>query len=124
MPLEGLLDGSPGFARWLFNAQVLKLWRHGHASGQSNWLSVPRLAKILGVKQEVAYWLVRNDFIHGKKLRPQWGASTRVSTLELSRFRQNYVFAPEIADALEDDFAQGKRLPGRPWDLCCIWAGY
>lgn len=99
--LEGLLDGSPGLARWLFNAQALKLWRHGRASGQSNWLSVPRLAKILGVKQEVAYWLVRNDFIRGEKLRPQWGAGSRISTLELSRFRQNYVFATEIADALK-----------------------
>lgn len=101
VPLEGLLDGAPGLARWLFNAQALKLWRHGRASGQSNWLSVPRLAKVLGVKQEVAYWLVRNDFIHGEKLRPQRGAGTRVSALELLRFRQNYVFATEIADALK-----------------------
>lgn len=99
--LEGLLDGAVGLARWVFDSSSLKLWRQGRNPELSNWLSVPQVAKLLSLKQEVAYWLVRNDFIPAEKLRTLRGCGARISRVELERFKRSYVFATEIADALK-----------------------
>lgn len=99
--LEAMLDGAVGMARWVFDRKKLKLWHQGRTVQSPNWMTVPAVAKMLGVKQEVAYWLVRNEFIRGEKLRPQTGVGARVSRQELVRFNESYVFATEIAEALQ-----------------------
>ncbi|WP_130024395.1 helix-turn-helix domain-containing protein [Pandoraea sp. XY-2] len=99
--LEGLLDGAVGLARWIFDSQSLKIWRQRRNPELSNWLSVPHVAKLLGLKQEVAYWLVRNEFIPAEKLRTLRGCGARVSRTEFERFKESYVFATEIAEALK-----------------------
>ncbi|MGZ9569552.1 TniQ family protein [Alcaligenes nematophilus] len=99
--LEGLLDGAIGLARWIFDSQSLKIWRQSRNPELSNWLSVPQVAKLLGLKQEVAYWLVRNEFIPAEKLRTLRGCGARVSRVEFERFKESYVFATEIAEALK-----------------------
>jgi len=101
MLLEGLLDGAVGLARWIFDSQSLKIWRQRRNPDLSNWLSVPQVAKLLGLKQEVAYWLVRNEFIPAEKLRTLRGCGARVSRVEFERFKESYVFATEISEALK-----------------------
>lgn len=99
--LEGLLDGAVGLARWIFDSQPLKIWRQSRNPEVSNWLSVPQVAKLLGLKQEAAYWLVRNEFISTEKLRALRGCGARVSRVEFERFKESYVFATEISEALK-----------------------
>lgn len=98
--LQAMVDGAVGIGRWVFDRQSLKLWRQGRSPESSNWISVPKVAQMLGVKQEVAYWLVRNEFIKAERLRPQTGIGAQVSRAELARFNNSYVFATEIAEAI------------------------
>lgn len=99
--LEGLLDGAVGLARWIFDSPSLKIWRQRRNPELSNWLSVPQVAKLLGLKQEAAYWLDRNEFIPAERLRTLRGCGARVSRAEFERFKESYVFATEIAEALK-----------------------
>lgn len=101
IPLEGMLEGGVGLARWLFDCQSLRIWRQRRTPELANWFSIPQVAKLLGLKQEVAYWLVRNEFIHAEKLRTLRGCGARVSRVELTRFKESYVFASELAERLE-----------------------
>lgn len=59
--------------------------------------SVPAAAMRLGIKQEVAYFLVRNGFLRAMlfrgRRRPEW----RVSEEQLDAFRCAYVFARDLA---------------------------
>ena len=56
---------------------------------------------MLGLKQEVAYWLVRNEFIPAEKLRTLRGCGARVSRVEFERCKESYVFASELSEALK-----------------------
>lgn len=98
--LEAMLEGPAGLARWVFDRRTLVHWKQSRAPNTSNWLSVPEVAKALGIKQEVAYWLVRNEFIKAEVLRPRTGCGAQVSRKNLELFRNSYVFATEIAEPL------------------------
>lgn len=98
---EGLLLECTGLARWTFDRQTLKLWRQQRTPALANWFSIPQVAELLGMNQEAAYWLARHDFLKAEPLMPKRGCGARVTRSEVERFRQDYVFAIEIAEALK-----------------------
>lgn len=94
------LDSARGVGRWVFDTGQLRAWHLGLSHGSSNWLSIPATAKVLGIKQEVAYWLVRNQLLTAEKLARKKGIGFRVHRDEIERFRQRYIFGTEIAAAI------------------------
>lgn len=101
LKLQTLVDTSRGISRWVFEVSQLRAWHRSLDNGQRyNWISIPDVGKILGVKQQVAYWLCQNGFIPAERLGSIKGIGSRVRREYLERFRENYVFGREIAEIL------------------------
>jgi len=99
VPLS-LLDSARGIARWVFESGQLRAWVLTQNSSRANWVSIPELAKILEVKQQVAYWLTQNGFIPAERLGAIKGVGSRVRRSDIDLFHQNYIFGREIAAIL------------------------
>lgn len=101
LKLQALVDTSRGISRWVFEVGQLRAWHRSLDNGRRyNWISIPDVGKILGVKQQVAYWLCQNGFIPAERLGSIKGIGSRVRREHLERFRENYVFGREIAEIL------------------------
>ncbi|SFN90743.1 TniQ protein [Formivibrio citricus] len=100
MPPLARLDGAVGIGRWVFNREQLRVWHHNLETGRVNWISIPELATVLGVKQQVAYWLTQNSYIRSEKLGTVKGIGSRIKKVEVERFLREYIFATEIADRI------------------------
>ncbi len=97
---QAFLDGARGITRWIFDIAQLRALQQRLNSGRSNWVSIPEMARILGVKQQVAYWLTHHGFVHAERLGCLKNLGSRVSREELERFQQNHVLGKEIAEIL------------------------
>lgn len=95
---EARLDGAAGITRWIFHREKLRAWHQQLDSGRANWVTIPEMAKILCIKQQVAYWLTQNSYIRAEKLGTIRDVGSRVKKLEVERFVREYIFATEIAD--------------------------
>lgn len=95
--LQAMLDSVRGIGRWIFDVVQLRALQKGMNSGRSNWVSIPEMAKILGVKQQVVYWLTQHGFVRAEKLGTLKGIGSRVRRDELERFRESHVFGRDIA---------------------------
>ena len=98
-------DDLRGITGWAFNRDRLKAWRFGLEQGQTRWLTVVQLASILQVKQHVAYWLCRNEYLPSEKLGKRSDSKsgalgTRIRAGEAERFRTEHLFARELASLL------------------------
>lgn len=101
LKLLALVDTSRGISRWIFEVAHLRAWHRSLDNGRRyNWISIPDVGKILGIKQQVAYWLCQNGFIPAERLGSIKGIGSRVRREHLERFRENYVFGREIAEML------------------------
>jgi hypothetical protein len=100
LTISAQLDSARGISRWVFDTGQLRAWQLGLNNGLGNWLSIPETAKALGVKQQVAYWLVRNQLLVAEKLARKKGIGFRIHREEIERFRQRYIFGTEIAAAI------------------------
>lgn len=69
----------------------------GVGQGKLTLASIPEAAKYLGIKQEVAYWLVRHQMLHAQRLPRKKGLGLRIHRDEIKRFRQQFIFGTEIA---------------------------
>jgi hypothetical protein len=98
-------EGGRGITGWVFDKAHLKAWLASLTGGKPTWLTVPQMAKVLGIKQQVAYWLCQNGYLHVEKLGSCSGLGTRdlgsrVRTEEVERFREGFVFGRDIAGSL------------------------
>jgi excisionase family DNA binding protein len=93
-------DGASGISRWVFDRATLKRWRASLENGRANWITIPELAEVLGVKQQVAYWLTQNNFIPSVKLGTLLHIGSRVKKKDVDRFLQTHLFGTEIADRI------------------------
>lgn len=101
LKLHALVDTSRGISRWVFEVGQLRAWHRSLDNGRRyNWISIPDVGKILGIKQQVAYWLCQNGFIKAERLGSIKGIGSRVRREHLDHFRENYVFGSEIAEIL------------------------
>lgn len=95
-----MLDGERGIGRWVFETIQLRAWQHGLNKGPPKWISIPEFAQILGVKQQVAYWIAQNGLVRAERLGSLKGVGSRIRWEEVERYRQTYVFGREIAEIL------------------------
>lgn len=95
-----LLDGNAGVSAWIFHEAALKAWKTKSTLGYGTWLTVPQMAKILSIKQQVAYDIVRGSFINGETMHKQPRGCVRVNRTEVEKFKDKYIFCTEIAQKL------------------------
>ncbi|MDE1713577.1 TniQ family protein (plasmid) [Chromobacterium amazonense] len=98
--LTRTLIGKAGISRWVFKRKDLIQWRAAMQTGRVNWITIPELAEVLGVKQQVAYWLTQNDYIRSHKLGTRKHHGSRVRTVDVDRFLRQHIFGTEIADRI------------------------
>lgn len=96
--LVALVKGAVGISRWVFDVSELKAFQENCGVSLADSLSVPEMAQMLGVKQEVAYWLVRHRFIRSEKAGRFSSAGVRREDIE--DFRRQHVFGRDLATFL------------------------
>ena len=105
------LDTARGIGRWVFNAKELRAWQASLYRGGKQWLSIPEAAKVLGIKQQVAYWLTQNGHLPvSEKLGTTNKDSSRVHRKDIRSFRDQHIYAKEIADRLNTSSRKVARL--------------
>lgn len=77
-----------------FYPDVLRAWLNERRVDSGTGLSVAHAARILRVKQEVAYGLVRHRLLHATS---DGGAGLRVSAADIEQFRSTYISLAEYA---------------------------
>lgn len=97
---ENVLDGVAGISGWTFNENTLKAWKVKSQQGFGTWLTVTQAAKIIGIKQQVAYELVHMGLMKAEILHRQPNGGSRVRRTEVEGFKRDYVFATEVAQRL------------------------
>jgi hypothetical protein len=95
-----LLDSVSGIAAWNFKESELKNWKLKNQNGMGTWLTITQAAKILGIKEQVAYELVSLGYLHTEVMPKQVKRGTRLRKQNLTEFEQGYIFATHIAEAL------------------------
>ncbi len=98
--VTNVLDGAAGISGWIFKESTLKAWKAKSLQGFGSWLTVTQTAKVLNIKEQVAYELVNKDFINGDKLHLQPKGGIRVKRKEVEIFKSKYVFCTELAQNL------------------------
>lgn len=98
--LNKTLIGKAGISRWVFKRKDLIQWRAAMQTSRVNWITIPELAEVLGVKQQVAYWLTQNDYIRSHKLGNGKHHGSRVRKVDVDRFLRQHIFGTEIADRI------------------------
>lgn len=96
--LVAKLDGCAGISCWIFKEQPLRSWLHQFRSGKSTWMTITQAAVLLGIKEQVAYDMVRLGFLKSDVMPQQSKRGTRVRKVEMEHFKAKYIFATEIAD--------------------------
>lgn len=100
LALNRMLIGKAGISRWVFKRKDLIQWRAAMQTDRANWITIPELAEVLGVKQQVAYWLTQNDYIRAHKLGTSKHHGSRVRKIDVDRFLRLHIFGTEIADRI------------------------
>jgi hypothetical protein len=95
-----LLDSVPGIAAWNFKESELKNWRLKNQNGMGTWLTITQAAKILGIKEQVAYELVSLGYLQSEVMPKQLKRGTRIRKSTIDQFNQKYIFATKIAEAM------------------------
>lgn len=95
-----LLDSARGISRWIFDVSQLRAWRLKQSAGRRNWVTIREMARILDVKQQVAYWLTHHGYIPVEKFGGCTGLGSRIRMDDLDNFRRKYVFGRDIAAIL------------------------
>lgn len=98
--LTRTLIGKAGISRWVFKRKDLIQWRAAMQTDRVNWITIPELAEVLGVKQQVAYWLTQNEYIRSHKLGNSKHHGSRVRKVDVDRFLRQHIFGTEIADRI------------------------
>ena len=99
--IVNIIDGAAGLSAWVFQETMLKEWKVKSTMGFGAWLTVSQMAKILTIKQQVAYDLVNGHFLNGEKLHKLPKGGIRVSRTEVEKFKLKYIFGTEIAQKLD-----------------------
>lgn len=97
---DSFLDGGSGINGWVFQENILHAWRARSIQGYGTWLTVPQVAKLLGIKQQVAYDVVNKHLMHSEAVHRQPRGGVRVHRRHVERFKNEYVFCTEIAQTL------------------------
>lgn len=97
---ENVLDGAVGISGWIFSENILKAWKTKSQQGFGVWLTVDQAAKLIGIKQQVAYELVHMNLIKAELMHRQPKGGSRIRRTEVEKFKQDYIFATEVGHRL------------------------
>ena len=94
------LDSQTGIAAWNFNLSELKNWKLKNQEGIGTWLTITQAAKLIGIKEQVAYELVKRGYLKAEVMPFQVKRGTRVKRIEVEAFNEKYIFATKISEVL------------------------
>lgn len=94
------LDSASGIAAWNFKESELKNWKLKNQNGMGAWLTITQAAKLLGIKEQVAYELVSLGYLQTEVVPKQMKKGTRIRRSTIEQLKQNYIFATNIAETL------------------------
>ena len=94
------LDSVPGVAAWSFKEIELKNWKTKNQNGLGNWLTITQAAKLIGIKEQVAYELLKAGFLHGEVMPLQMKRGTRIKRSSIEEFEVKYIFGTQVAEIL------------------------
>lgn len=93
----GRLGRGVGLSHLVFlEVQVRQMVDLGRGTSSDKW-TIPEVAVMLGIKQEVAYFLVRNELLASRSEVIGRRETAMVSREGLDAFRTRYVFARDLA---------------------------
>jgi hypothetical protein len=95
--LLGRLSGSVGIAGWVASKETLLDWFQTTFPDRKPGTSIVDVAKLLGIKQEVAYFLSRQGFIQTEEGKTKHGKVNFISHEALENFSRSYIFSSSIA---------------------------
>ena len=98
--ITNVLEGNVGISSWIFQEYTLKAWKAKSTQGFGTWLTVSQMAKLLNIKEQVAYDLVRKHFVNGEALHNHVKGGVRINRSEVEKFKQSFIFCTEVAQAL------------------------
>ena len=96
----GLLVPVRGLSSLVFERNLVDSWISSRSVPHAAGLTVPEAADALGIKQEVAYCLVRSQLLSSSKIRGRRRAESRISRAQLADFEAQYIFARDLAKRL------------------------
>lgn len=99
VPVAGRVDGAPGLPSLLFNESALEP-RAATTQFQTTALTIPEVAARLGIKQEVAYFLVRQGLLASTTRRGSSRLASFVSETQLMGFADKFIWGRDVAYAL------------------------
>ena len=92
------LDSVSGIAAWNFPEAALKHWKIKNQNGLGYWLTISQAAKLMSIKEQVAYELVRAGYLQTEVMPLQMKQGTRVKRTTIEQFKEKYIFATQIAE--------------------------
>lgn len=93
-------DAGNQMGRWLLSEVEIKAWRAAALIASPSTLSVNEAASRLGVKQEVAYALVRAGVLPATSVMIGRRLAQRIAVASIRDFSRRYVFGTELATKL------------------------
>ena len=93
----GRLRGPIGLSRLVFQAAAVRQMIEGQRSVNKDRWTVPQIAEMLNVKQEVAYFLIRGGMLTSSVEIIGRREAAMVDREALDTFRTRYVFARDLA---------------------------
>lgn len=94
------LDSVSGIVTWNFAEAELKNWKIKNLNGLGHWLTITQAAKLMSIKEQVAYELVRGSYLQTEVTPMQTKKGTRIKRTAIEQFKEKYIFATEIAELL------------------------
>lgn len=114
VPVVGVAGDLAGIGGLVLMRDAAAAWRQAREKDAREWLSVDAAAKVLGVKQQVGYQLVRAGLLHATEVS-QGRSGTRIHRDAVHRFKADYVSLSEVASAMKrSPKALLSELPVRP----------
>jgi hypothetical protein len=98
--VAGMTDADRRICDWIFERVAVKSLLNSSAFTSASEVNIVEAARILGVKQEVIYALVRQRVIKSRMRRINGRQTRFVRLADLAAFRKSYVFGSELATSL------------------------
>ena len=93
----GKLNNQTGITGWIFCKSQLYNWHESTHQKLYHTFSIPEVAKRLSIKQEVAYFFVRNGILNSEVVKKGRFIESRIKPEELEAFSIKYGFGRDLA---------------------------
>lgn len=91
------LRRESGIAGWVFERRVLTQWERQRQPMSHRHMSIPDAAIRLRIKEEVAYFLVRHEFLRAPRFSRRPGSPRRVWNEDIKTFEATFEFGTTAA---------------------------